>query len=158
MRTGNGPLKAYRIASRQYAALDGVGAALYPQRWNRLGEPLIYAAESLAVCQLEILAHVDRARPPKNHVWIEIDVPEDVAVKEIDAADLPRWSRSDLTASRRYGSEWIKSRQSSVLIVPSKAAPQGKNVLINPLHPDFPKITHNVHRTMKWDARLFNDG
>lgn len=148
-------MKAYRIANRQYATLDGIGAALYPQRWNRLGESLIYAAESLAVCQLEILVHVDRAGPPKHHVWLEIDIPDKVAFEALDPIDLPRWNRNDLSASRRYGSGWIQSRRTAVLLVPSKAAPEGRNVLINPAHPDFRKIDCTVHRTMKWDARLF---
>ena len=155
MRTGSEPLKAYRIASRRYAALDGAGAALYPQRWNRSGEPLVYAAESLAVSQLELLVHLGRAKPPRSHVWIEIEVPAGVLCEEIVAADLPRWSHNDLASSRRYGSEWITSGRTAVLIVPSKAAPDGRNVLINPRHPDFIRIVSVVHRTMRWDARLF---
>jgi RES domain-containing protein len=48
---------AYRLGSARYPANDGSGAALYGGRWNPVGYPAIYAAESRALCALEVLAH-----------------------------------------------------------------------------------------------------
>ena len=30
-----------------------------------------------------------------------------------------------------------------------------RNILINPLHPEFPKITTSLHQPVWWDSRLF---
>jgi RES domain-containing protein len=29
------------------------------------------------------------------------------------------------------------------------------NILINPEHPEFPRITHGLHQPVWWDLRLF---
>jgi RES domain-containing protein len=129
---------------------------MYPQRWNRKDGRMVYAGLSLAVCQLELLVHLDRAAPPKDHVWIRIEVPDGVPLEEIDRDEIRGWAWSDCAASRRYGSQWIEEARTVGLIVPSRAASDGQNLLLNPLHPDFAQITSSVRR-MRWDQRLFRN-
>jgi RES domain-containing protein len=42
-----------------------------------------------------------------------------------------------------------------VLIVPSVLARVDKNILINPDHPEFGRITTGLHPPVWWDKRLF---
>jgi RES domain-containing protein len=39
--------------------------------------------------------------------------------------------------------------------VPSLVARIERNILINPEHPEFPRITHDPAQPVWWDARLF---
>jgi RES domain-containing protein len=54
-----------------------------------------------------------------------------------------------------HGSIWVREKRSLVLVVPSSAAHIERNFLINPFHPDFPKITTDLHKPVYWDQRLF---
>ena len=151
-------MTVYRIAQQRYASLDGIGASLFPQRWNLAGQRMVYAAESLAVARMELLVHIDQALPPRNHVYWEIDIPDDVIVETLDPYSLPRWHYSDMRSSRRHGGEWFKQERSVALVVPSKASEPGRNVLLNPLHPDFVRLVVRGPFPLRWDPRLFLKG
>ena len=61
-----------------------------------------------------------------------------------------------LASSRAYGDGWLLSKRTPVLVVPSVVARPDCNVLINPTHPDFRKITHSKPEPVVWDRRLFH--
>ncbi len=63
----------------------------------------------------------------------------------------------DAAVSREVGSAWLESRSEVALRVPSIVAqPWGWNVLLNPSHSDFAKVTVTVLEAVdvSWDARL----
>ena len=60
-------------------------------------------------------------------------------------------------ASVGFGSEWLRSRRSAVLLVPSVIVPEESCVLINPQHPLAGKISARVSRGLEYD-RLFRRG
>lgn len=148
------PLTAYRIADRRHPIFDGKGAFLYGGRWTSPGIRVIHCSLSLAGAMLETLVHANIGRVPKNQAWIEIAIPKGVVVEEIAAADVPGWDRPDLIRSRACGDAWFKSGRSAVLIVPSAVAPEDRNALINPEHPEAKKVTHSKPRPVIWDERL----
>jgi RES domain-containing protein len=84
-----------------------------------------------------------------------LTIPSDVAYEVLDVASLPEWFRETGASSKPHGDAWQKSRRSLILLVPSVAARGERNVLINPEHPDFPKITTSLHEPVWWDKRLF---
>jgi hypothetical protein len=57
--------------------------------------------------------------------------------------------------SKPSGEAWQQSRRSLVLIVPSVVARVDMNILINPEHPAFARVTHGLHKPVYWDRRLF---
>ena len=65
------PLRAYRIADRRHPIFDGGGSFLNGSRWNTRGRHIIYAAETYAGALLELLAHSNLGRAPRNHAFIE---------------------------------------------------------------------------------------
>lgn len=148
--------QAWRIADGRFDPFSAVGASLVGGRWNSPGNGVVYACRSYAGAMLECLAHAGIGRVPKTHVSIEITVPNDVAVEWLDAASLPDgWDDFDLRVARASGDAWLRSQRSAVLIVPSVVARREGNVLLNPQHPDFRRITAGAPEPVVWDVRLF---
>src|SRR5712692_1702483 len=131
-----GPLRAYRIADGRKPIFDGSGAALYGGRWNSPGRRVIYAAETYAGALIEKLVHTNIGRIPKHQKYIELFVPKDVAIEEIDPGEVVGWDAADLIASRSFGDQWYDSERSAVLLVPSVVSRIERNVLINQQHRD----------------------
>lgn len=147
----------FRIASSHFPIFDGTGALRNGARWNSAGRAAIYCADSLAACQLELLVHIGRVQPPRNHVWSSIEVPDDVAVEVLSPAELPPdWDHpTRLDVAQVVGDAWLAAGRSAVLVVPSVAAAEGRVVVINPSHPDARTMTVSVPQRLEWDPRLF---
>lgn len=152
----------WRIAAetRQYKADDqsGGGAAKSPGRWNEPGQAVLYAAPTIAIAVLETAAHIDDGGLPLNRYLVSLDVPAAVWRKRqaLDPAALaPTWNAIPAGAtSVRIGSDWIKSRRSAILLVPSVIVPEEQAALINPAHPDAARIKATVVRLFEYN-KLF---
>jgi RES domain-containing protein len=61
-------ITTWRIIKAQHAhrAFDGEGARLAGGRWNKIGIPMIYTADSLALAALEIMVHLPGSELLKN--------------------------------------------------------------------------------------------
>ena len=55
---------------------------------------------------------------------------------------------------RRIGDEWLDSRKSAVMCVPSAVIDFERNFIINPEHPDFAQIEIDPPRPFRLDMRL----
>jgi RES domain-containing protein len=148
-------MRAFRIADGRRPVFDGQGAAMRGGRWNSPGRRVIYASETYAGALLEILVHTNIGKLPRHFVSIEIDIPDDVSREEVELTRLPAWDGEDLRASRAYGDEWYDRLRSAVLIVPSVVTRHERNMMINPRHADFARITATEPEPVIWDERLF---
>ncbi|GJQ57179.1 MAG: hypothetical protein HKUEN07_37480 [Rhodocyclaceae bacterium] len=155
-------MRLWRIATEtrtyQAADLSGGGAATSPGRWNDDKQPVVYCAPTIAIAVLETSAHINDAGLPLNRFLIEIDVPKEVwklhAVAAL-ASLPPAWSAIPAgKASVSYGSAWLNSLSSPILLVPSVIVPEEFAALINPLHPESSKITSKVIRPFEYN-KLF---
>ncbi len=148
--------QAWRIADGRFDPFSGVGASLVGGRWNSPGLGVIYASRSYAGAMLECLAHAGIGRVPRTHVAVEIAIADAVAVEQLDEGRLPvGWDHADLLVARAVGDTWIRELRTAVLVVPSVVARKEGNVLINPRHPEFSRITASAPEAVVWDARLF---
>jgi RES domain-containing protein len=147
---------AYRIADARHPIFDSTGAMLHGGGWNSVGARVIYAAGTYAGALLEILAHSNLSQPPKNHRVVRIAIPADVKIDSVLQEDVPGWDEEDAGAPRTYGDEWIRSKRTAVLRVPSVIT-QGReyNLVLNTEHPDFKRIQAGAPEIVHWDARLF---
>ena len=151
------PSKAFRIADRRRRLFDGTGAFLHGARWNSPGRRIIYAADTFAGAMLEILVHTKIGKLPDTQAWIEIDIPAEVLVEQVEPEDLPGWELQDSPEARQFGDEWHRQRRSLILVVPSLVTSGiGRNVLINQDHPEFGSVKASAPRDVRWDARLFH--
>ncbi|GAB6040073.1 RES family NAD+ phosphorylase [Endothiovibrio diazotrophicus] len=146
---------AFRVADRRHPIFDGTGAALRGARWNSPGRPVIYASDTLAGAMLEVLAHLHAGPLPKNHAYIRIGIPDDLAFETVTPEQLPQWHAPESPAARRRGDLWLEQGETCLLRVPSVIVPEGFNILINPLHPKFPTIRASSPLALSWDERLF---
>jgi RES domain-containing protein len=147
--------QAWRIADGRFDPFSPIGASLVGGRWNSPGLGVIYASRSYAGAMLECLAHAGIGRVPKTHVAVQITMPAAVSVQWCEENQLPAGWDADLSVARAFGDAWIRARLTAVLVVPSVVARKETNVVINPQHADFKRITAAAPEPVMWDARLF---
>ena len=150
-------MRVYRIADRRHPIRDGTGAALLGGRWNSPGHAAIYGSLSSACAMLDILAHAGIGRIPGTQQIVIAEVPdEDALVERHEQASLPDgWDAEDSGAARQFGDDWLASRRSLVLLVPSVVARLEFNAVVNPAHPDFSRVRVGAPEAVVWDRRLF---
>lgn len=152
-------MRVWRIATegREYSAedLSGKGAESSGGRWNRVGLPVVYAAESIALACLETVVHVAGGLP-LNRYLVRIEIPEHLwQAREHPAAWPAGWdARPEGKASLDFGDDWLKSGRSLILIVPSVIVPEECVVLINPRHPDASMVKAVNERRWDYDPRI----
>jgi len=147
MASSEAPVRAYRIVAPRWAptAFSGEGARKFGGRWNSPGKPVVYLADSRALAALEMLVHLttpgSRAKP---YVLIPVAIPGDLVEGVARMPDHPVAT----------GDSWLASNRSPVLRVPSIVIPEESNYLLNPRHPEFPKIGIEAPASFRFDARL----
>ena len=92
---------------------------------------------------LEKLVHSDRVLPPNQH-YIRIMIPNRVSYEICQTATHPGWDAKSESICKVFVEGWYEKRRSARLLVPSIPARLERNILINPLHPDASKITHET--------------
>lgn len=152
-------LVAWRYVRRQYAPLDGQGSALYGGRWNPPGVKCIYCAETKALSYLEYTSFVS---PPDRDVendilFYPIVIPPLVSRTALDVATLPADWRAKEELTREMGREWVSTRRSCVLAVPSSLIPRERYILINPEHDDFTHVVAGPPETLSHNANGVED-
>jgi RES domain-containing protein len=151
-------MRVWRIAKAKYAnsAFSGEGAKLFDARWNFAGVPMVYTSSSLALAAIEFFVHLDPNEAPLSLVSLMAEIPDDLRVERIEIDALPAdWHRIDNKHLQRLGTGWAKSLSSVALVVPSGAVEGEWNILLNPAHPDFRKITVRTTKPFHYDERMF---
>ncbi|HSV03576.1 MAG TPA: RES family NAD+ phosphorylase [Phenylobacterium sp.] len=151
----------WRIATDtpDYEADDrtGAGAKKTGGRWNEVGTPMLYASTSRALACLETVVHLNAGGLPLNRYLVQIEAPDAAmtAAEVVDPSTLVGWDAEPAgRASIRYGTDWVRSQRSLLLIAPSVIVPEEQNVLINPLHAEMSRIGVVKLRRWTYDPRL----
>jgi RES domain-containing protein len=153
-------MKVYRIEREKHlqTTLSGIGAAMTKgYRWNSLNTKLVYTAESRALATLEVSVHLDLSEDlPSDRYYIEIEIPDDITILEVNIEDLPvDWdSKPPTIMTQTIGDDFVIENESAVLKVPSSIVHQEYNYLINPNHPDARKIQVISKTLMSFDSRF----
>lgn len=152
----------WRIATdtKAYKAddLSGRGAKITGGRWNEPGTAIVYTSENRALACLETIVHLNAGGLPLNRYLVEIPVPDGLwAAAEIATPASLRtgWDAEPAgRASVSFGSDWLRSKRSLLLVVPSVIVPEENNILINPEHPDRSRLAARKVRKWLYDPRL----
>jgi RES domain-containing protein len=141
-------MRAVRLAKREYANLNGKGAAISGARWNSKGKAMAYTASCSALAVVEYLAHLSML--PSGLMLVLIEIPDTLKMERVHS--IP----ADAAAFTQIGDEWLDSKASPVLEVPSVLVPRQKNYLINPGHPLFGAISIIESNPFAFDSRLLS--
>ena len=149
----------FRIAKTPYIRdLSGIGARLYGGRWNCPGIAVIYTSESRSLAALEYLVHMSQAYAPIDLSIVTYEIPDDIIPEEIAPSALPKNWRSYPPSSELadLGKEWLLSKFSLLLRVPSAIVEQEYNILISPAHSDSSCVLIAEVENYTFDERLLS--
>jgi RES domain-containing protein len=149
-----------RLRDVPAAAIDGVGASAYPGRWNERHRRAVYLASRIALGLLEVIVQ-SGVTSLQNYGAYPVDVPDDTITRLDRARFSSRW-RTMLAGRdecRRLAEEWRASGVSLGLLVPSAVVPEAYdfeefNVVLDPTHPDFARVTLGAPIPLVIDPRL----
>jgi len=149
--------KAWRIVRPYHVedAFSGEGARRYGGRWNSVGTPMVYVAESKALAALELLVHLDQGNVLDEYLCVPIRFPE-FLLKVLTVHGLPAdWRGHPPPRSiQQLGDQWVEAQASVVLEVPSVLIPGERNYLLNPDHLDFETIEIGAPEPFEFDSRV----
>jgi RES domain-containing protein len=149
----------YRISRRRHAttAFSGEGARLFDARWNIAGSRMVYTSQSISLAALEVFVNLDPHDEGVDLVSLAAQLP--VNEEDVDRVELkglpPDWRRTNHPVRQRIGTDWVASRRSLALLVPSAAIDGEWNVLLNPAHPDAATIKIGEPKPFRFDPRMF---
>ena len=148
----------FRLSKSKFANdLSGKGAERSGGRWNSKGTALLYTSASRALCTTEIAVHTPLGNLPLDYKLISIDIPDEIQIQELAAADLPAdWkSIPHAHSTQQAGDRFVSEGIFAVLKVPSVVVQDEFNYLINPVHKDSRKIIITAIESFNFDERLF---
>ena len=142
------------------APFDGEGAFRYGGRWSSPGIRLSYASEHQSLAMLEYFVHLDQDDPPGDLVLAVAEISGDVTRESIDPRTLPGNWRSSAPPPElaRFGDDFVERGEHCLLLVPSVLAPNERNCLINPAHPDYKRIGVRQLEPLRYGPRIFRTG
>ncbi len=151
-------ITAWRIVKANHvdSAFDGEGARIAGGRWNRIGTPMIYTADSLALAVLEISVHLSQEELIQKKYFRVPVLFDSKLVTTLDLARLPDdWdSLPPSESTQNIGTQWALSQKTSILKVPSTVVKEEFNYLINPIHPKFKMLLIGNPERVTFDPRI----
>lgn len=135
----------YRLVRRRYAGLSGVGAALYPGRWNQMGQEAIYTSLNQSTCVLEYLVHLDKRLIPTNLVMMHIKCSQEMTLETYHS----HAPAADAFQTGRFSGL-------GAVAVPSVVVPAEHNVVLYTGHPLTAQAFYiDTVEPFEYDTRLF---
>ncbi len=150
-------MDVWRLFPRRFrsSAFTGAGGLYAAGRWNHLGVPVVYTSTSRALAALEFFVNLEPNQAPDDLLIAEASVPDD-AIETLDPALLPSaWRSLNNKDCRDLGSTWATRARSLALKVPSAVVDGDSNLLLNPRHPDFPRVRLSSPKPFRYDLRMF---
>lgn len=150
-------MQVWRLVKTRYAAspFDGEGARLYGARWNSPWNRVAYASSNSALALLEVLVHMTGGGSLPGYSLVCANLPDSL-VEVIAAADLPGdWDSAPVPPGvQAVGDAWLASAKSLALQVPSALVRDSYNLLINPEHGGFRRLTITSSEPFDFDRRM----
>lgn len=148
-------MTVYRFTKKIFSHdISGEGAKKWGGRWNSPGLAVVYTSYSISLSLLELLIYQSSYEEIFVNNLMHIEVP-DTSFQSLSANSLkPGWQH-DIDYCRFIGNEFLQTKESLMLKVPSAVIPEEYNFLINPIHPAFGKCKLLSSSLFEFDTRLF---
>ena len=159
---------AWRIEYARHLAeaLSGEGARRFGGRWNEKGVPVVYLSSHLGLAALEKFVH---AAPGGRDVVLHA-VAVEIPSRHVEGARRPDklpddWREAEPGVdTMAWGSQWARSRQSLVALVPSALLPLTCfehawefNVMLNPEHAAMSGVRVLETAGYSFDPRMWKE-
>jgi RES domain-containing protein len=150
-------MNVWRVFPQHYreTAFTGAGGLYVASRWNHLGIPMVYTATSRALAALEFFVNLDLNMAPHDLLIGEATVPNELVEKLDEALLTSNWRELDSLPCRDLGVAWARSRRSLALLVPTAVVEGDTNLIINPAHVDFARLSIADPKPFHFDPRMF---
>lgn len=151
-------MEAFRLAREKHShVLSGTGAAIKGARWNSIGVELIYTASNRSLAMAEVAVHFTLATLPIDYVMMIVFIPDDISLTRFNQHDLPiHWNAFPHPQfTKKIGDIFVRENKYCVLQIPSAVTKGDFNLLINPYHPEFPRIKIISTEKFPFDNRIF---
>ncbi|MGB0949941.1 MAG: RES family NAD+ phosphorylase, partial [Marinirhabdus sp.] len=136
--------------------ISGNGARKqYSNRWNSYGTPMLYTAESAALCAVELNKAYSPYSKLLNYYLLEIETPNQKPLL-IDAAFYEEDWINNIQTSKLLGDFFVNENEFLTLKVASVWIQNCYNYLINPNHKDFNKVKIIAKYSFPFTGKLFN--
>lgn len=150
-------IRVWRICHRKFkkTAFSGEGARLYGGRFNSEGNAVVYTSGSLSLSLLELIVQMNDRSQLKDCVIFSADIPVS-AIWEPSLKELPDdWNNIPyLSNTQKFGDNWIQSKKTAAMRIPSVVVPIEFNYVINPFHREFSKIRISDADDFSFDERI----
>lgn len=145
----------YRFTKDIYSHdISGGGSKKWGGRWNSPGLPVVYASCAISLSLLELLVYHSSYEEIKVNRLMQIKVP-DLSIQTLSGSSLKSNWQNDIDYCRFIGNEFLLHKKILLLRVPSAIIPDEFNVMINPAHPAFNKVSIVSAKIFEFDGRLF---
>jgi hypothetical protein len=94
----------------------------------------LFTRRNLSLTALEILVRLKQTNDIQPFFAYSAEVPDRLILKP---DSFPARLKSRVAVSRAFGYAWLESNTTPAMLVPTIITPGERNVLINPLHPQF---------------------
>ncbi|PWT74933.1 MAG: RES superfamily protein [Bacteroidetes bacterium] len=151
-------MEVFRLSREKFAVpLSGIGSALKGARWNSVGTELVYTAINRSLAMAEVAVHFTAATVPDDYVILTIHIPDDISIQNLPDTELPAdWNAFPHSASTQsIGDKFVAENKYCILRVPSAVTKGDSNLLINPRHLEFGRITIVAKEKFPFDKRMF---
>jgi RES domain-containing protein len=146
----------WRLMKARFSAnpLSGQGAFLNGGRWNSAGTSVVYCSSGVALAALEVLVHLADPASVRGFVLVRLDIDEGAAIEDVPALPLDWKNTPPGAVAQSIGDEWVRTRRSLLLRVPSAVVPYEFNYLMNPAHPHASSVQVALREPFAFDQRL----
>ena len=151
-------MEVYRLSREKFSSnLSGIGAAMKGARWNSVGIEMIYTASNRSLAMAEVAVHLSLATLPDDYMMMTIYIPDNISLTKLSISDLPLdWNKfPHPSTTQSIGDKFVSENLYCVLQIPSSVTEGDYNLLINPHHPEFKKISILETKKFVFDQRLF---
>jgi RES domain-containing protein len=133
--------------------LSGTGGLRAGGRWHSPGQPVVYLSENPASVLLEVCVHAAANDVPPEFTLLKVIGPE-VEIPAVAEASLPEGWQTRFEITRHLGTDWLQSKETVLLKLPSAIVPQTANFLFNPLHRDAVRFKIAEVLSYPFDRRI----
>ena len=127
---------------------SGEGGMFVAGRWHYKGRKVVYCSQSISLCTLEWLSHHGLSVSGFSYHKYAIEVADNL-IQSFDVKHLPRhWNQSPVIQATQDFAEKHLFNQTKylALAVPSVIVPEEYNLVINPMHTAYAKVSRTVQK------------